>query len=221
MRRYSLKTYFLITIVIFLLTGCSVVDSSKNNKMPLIVFQCGYANVLYNYPESRSIWTIDNMGNMYYFNGGHSFEHEAGEDLIMVYESMKQDKYARYIGTIDKSILEEKYNFFLEILEDGHYEKDISGYDDGGMIKKDVYCGIKGWDAYVYDKNNDVKRIDLYTVGDVYYTSEDSRMKELADWINEFFKEDIEESKGRCDKMRMEAEALAEEKRLYDESLKK
>ena len=219
MRRYLFKMYFLITIVIFILTGCSVSDNGKNNKMPLIVFQCGYANVLYNYPESRSIWTIDNMGNMYYFNGGYSFEHEAGEDLIMVYESMKQDKYARYIGTIDKSILEEKYNFFLEILNDGHYEKDISGYDERGLITDCQYCGTQWWGAYAYDKDYNVKYINLHTVGDFYYTSEDSRMKELADWINELFKEDIEESKGRCAKMKMEA--LAEEKRLYEESLKK
>lgn len=218
MRRYSLKMYFLITIVIFLLTGCSISDSSKNNKMPLIVFSFSWNDSTVNYPNSVSKWTIDNMGNMYYFNGGYSFEHEAGEDLIMVYESMKQDKYARYIGTIDKSILEEKYNLFLEILKDGHYEKDISGYADRGMDCL-IYCGTQWWGAYAYDKDNNVKYINLHAVGDFYYTSEDSRMKELADWINELLEEDIEKNIDRC--YELEMEDIMKEWELYEESLNK
>lgn len=219
MRRYCLKIYLLILIVPVIFTGCSVLNNNKNKKMPLIVFQYGYENVLYNYPNSVSTWTIDNMGNMYYFNEPYSFEHESDEDLIMTYECMKQDQYARYIGTIDKSLLEEKYNLFLEILEDNHYEKDISGYDDRGLITDCQYTGDKGWYAYAYDKDNNVKDINLYSTGDFYYTSEDSRMKELADWINELFKEDMEENIVRC--YRLKEEDMQKEIELYMESQNK
>ena len=43
--------------------------------------------------------------------------------------------------------------------------------------------------------------ITLHKGGDVCYTSEDERMKELADWLDDVLREDVEKNKVRSQEM--------------------
>ena len=192
----------LIIVVIFaLFRSYTKYDASQ---MPLIVFQFSYTDSTYNYPDTSSMWTIDNQGDIYYFNCTRYFEYEDDNDIQTFYEELKQEEYARYVGTIELEMLKEKYQYFHEILKDNHYKKDISGYDKDVFIVSCEYKGIREWRAYAVTEKGTVEMIKLHEEGDVYYTSEDERMKELADWLDELLHEDIEENKAHCQQLKSE-----------------
>ncbi len=200
----KLKYVIVLLIVVIIFVLCRSYTKYDESQMPLIVFQFSLNHSSYNYPSSSSMWTIDNQGDIYYFNSVRSFEPEEGESMELIYEELKKDKYTRYVGNIGLDVLKEKYAYFHEILRDNHYEKDVSGYDRYAFDHPDVYLGMWSRDAYAVTKNGNTEMIMLHEEGDVYYTSEDERMKELADWLDEILQEDIKENKLRCQQLKSE-----------------
>ena len=197
----KLKYAIVLLIIVIIVALCGSYTKYDDSQMPLIVFQSSLGHSSYNYPSSHSMWTIDNQGNIYYFNSVRSFEPEEGEDIELVYEELKKDKYTRYIGNIGLDVLKEKYACFHDILRDNHYGKDVSGYDEGAFIKSHIYAGLWMWDAYAVTKKGNIEMITLHKGGDVCYTSEDERMKELADWLDDVLREDVEKNKVRSQEM--------------------
>lgn len=189
------KQCIFVILLSFLLIGCSVRKESEEPEMPLIVFQFSLHHTSYHYPNTRGMWTIDNQGDIYYFNNIYNFEYGENEDVTLYYEKLKQDKYTRYVGTVEQEVLNEKYEYLREIIKDKHYEKNISGIDDNAFTKPAIYLGQWSWSAYFENRKGDVKIISLHKWGDSFnYTSEDERMKELADWLDELLEEDINEN---------------------------
>lgn len=202
--RKKVKYIIVLLIIVIIFVLCGSYTKYDESKMPLIVFQFSFTDSTYNYPDTSSMWTIDNQGNIYYFNCIRYFEYEEEEEIKTFYEGLKQEKYARYVGSIDLEVLKEKYSYLHEILRDNHYEKDVSGYDRYAFEHPDVYLGTWSRGAYAVTKKGDIEMIMLHKDGDVRYTSEDERMKELADWLDEVLHEDIEENRAYCQKLKTE-----------------
>lgn len=194
----------ILLIVVTIIVLCGGYTKYDESKIPRIVFRLLIRDCDYNYPDSSSMWTIDNQGDIYYFNTVRSFEQKEGEDIELIYEELKKDKYTRYVGNIGLDVLKEKYAYLHEILQDNHYKMDVSGYDKDAYWVSDEYKGIRMWNTYAVTKNGKTEMIMLHEEGDVYYTSEDKRMKELADWLDEILQEDIKENKVRCQQLKSE-----------------
>ncbi|MFG6321568.1 MAG: hypothetical protein K1W35_15570 [Lachnospiraceae bacterium] len=182
-------TLFCITIIAVLSVG---VKYSENNKeLPPVLFSYLYKNTRY-----CSVWTIDNEGNIYRFHDHY------GEYLDMTdYEHKKKDKTCKYIKSIDEETLKEKYYNFREIISDGRFEKnmhEVQSDEDGIAITDSLYRGIRDSYGYVYNRKGEQEYILMHGAGDLQFISEDSRMKELADWIMELIQDDIKEYDEYC-----------------------
>ncbi len=213
----KLKYVIVLLIIAIILVLCGSYTKYDESKMPLIVFQFMLIDDSFNYPNAASTWTIDNQGNIFYFNDSYYFHQEEQDALAVTYEALKQLEHSRYVGTIDIDILREKYSLLLDIIRDGHYEKDITGHGEGEVC--DVTLEMKGiyrWNAYSYDKDGEIKLIKVYEEGALQYVSEDKRMLDIADWIDMVLEEDKKNSVEICKDLKYRDVLEEKEKSMED-----
>lgn len=190
MRKKLILLSMLSIVIIAVLTVCVVVSSAKKEPPP-VMFSFLYRNVYY-----YSVWTIDNEGNIYCFHD------RDGAYLDMTdYVNKKKDENCKYIKTIDKDVVKEKYDEFRKILFGRHYKENIIEWSE--VITCD-YKGTKDYYGYTYNRKNEEEHILMHGAGSKEYLSEDSRMKELADWMEELLREDLWAYDDYCKELKTE-----------------
>lgn len=177
MRKKLILLSMLSIVIIAVLTVCVVVSSAKKEPPPVMF------SYLYKYSKYCSIWTIDNEGNIYCF-----YDRYADYLDMTNYENKRKDEKCKYIKTIDKDVVKEKYDEFQEILSDRHYEGDL--FEGREWVTNDER-GTRDWYGYTYNWKGEEEHILMHGAGDTQYLSEDSRMKELADWATGMINSDV------------------------------
>ena len=166
-----------------------VANLGKEKEMPPVLF-----SFLYRY-DYFSVWTIDNEGNIY------RFHNRDGLYLDMTdYENKKKDESCKYIKIIDAEIVREKYADFQKVLAAGNYKKNLR---EGIEMVTGEYKGTQNYYGYTFNRKGEEEHILMRGAGSTEYLSEDSRMKELADWMEELLREDLWEYDQYCRELKM------------------
>lgn len=186
------KKLLLICVVILSVLPMCITGFGKEKELPPVLFALFYKNAFYG-----SVWTIDNQGNIYRFHDDWSLE--MGD-----FENRKQGENCAYIKTVDGNLVREKYMLFRKILSDNHYKKDLNAIKSGMVVMENDLIRMQKWYGYSCDWKGEQKHTLMHGIDGREYLSEDSRMKELADWAMGIIETDTWDYNKYCKELKTE-----------------
>lgn len=164
------------------LSGCSQQPEIPEVEMPEIVFKYFYYMDYFGTRDipPYDIWWIERDGTAYH---GGDETHRSAVNLMEQYESIKAEFDYEVVGTVDVEILQEKWQVLQEI---------VNGENNEVLIEDDMLTVVKPeemWYGYYYNSEGELKVVTLRGEGNLTYTNQDPRARELADWLDEVFQE--------------------------------
>lgn len=167
----------LIIICMSLLLSLSGCSQQQEIEMPEIVFEYLYH---FDYREGLpyDIWWIERDGTVYH---GGDETHRSAVNLMEQYESIKTEFDYEAVDTVDMDVLQEKWQILQEI---------VNGENNEVIEEDDMLTVVKPeeiWYGYYYNSDGELKVVILRGKGGISYIHQDSRARELADWLDEVF----------------------------------
>ncbi len=177
-----MKRVWMIFICVSLLLSLSGCSQEQEIEMPEVVFEYYY---YMDYFGTRDIppydtWWIEQDGTICH-SRDEAYQQYTVSALMEQYESIKAELDYEVVGTVDVDVLQEKWQVLQEIVNGENNE--VSVEDD----MDDVIDPKERWYTYYYNSDGELKVVILRGEGDISYIHQDSRARELADWLDEVF----------------------------------
>ena len=175
----TIRKILFVASLVLLIFGKSVYADSLVIYIGDIIFDCHYVNFAWGYRLEG--FYIDHNGNLYKYNrhGNPWLPDSVRKGDAYYPETDLLDKFQnkKLIGTIERTILEEKINLISEAAR-GTITRKQRGNDMGG----------RGCVAYYFDNNKKTyKEINLGSTGDFDEENSSDRAKELLIWLKQFW----------------------------------